>query len=89
MERIAEETLPPGFAYEWTDLSYQQKAAGNTANYIFPLCVLFVFLALSTMSDSATLNDQQPATDEGNSDEQTSERGKDQEGVDDEQTGSP
>lgn len=52
MERIAEETLPPGFAYEWTDLSYQQKAAGNTAVYIFPLCVLFVFLALSAQYES-------------------------------------
>lgn len=52
MERIAEETLPPGFSYEWTDLSYQQKSAGNTAIYIFPLCVLFVFLALSAQYES-------------------------------------
>lgn len=52
MERIVEETLPPGFGYEWTDLSYQQKAAGNTAIYIFPLCVLFVFLALSAQYES-------------------------------------
>lgn len=52
MERIAEETLPPGFAYEWTDLSYQQKSAGNTAIYIFPLSVLFVFLALSAQYES-------------------------------------
>ncbi|HBE67064.1 MAG TPA: hydrophobe/amphiphile efflux-1 family RND transporter [Planctomycetaceae bacterium] len=52
MERIADETLPPGFSYEWTDLSYQQKAAGDTALYIFPLCVLFVFLALSAQYES-------------------------------------
>lgn len=52
MERIAAETLPPGFGYEWTDLSYQQKSAGNTAIYIFPLCVLFVFLALSAQYES-------------------------------------
>ncbi len=52
MERIVEETLPPGFGYEWTDLSYQQKAAGNTAIFIFPLCVLFVFLALSAQYES-------------------------------------
>ena len=52
MERIADETLPPGFAYEWTDLAYQQKAAGNTAIYIFPLCVLFVFLALAAQYES-------------------------------------
>ncbi len=52
IEQIAEETLPPGFAYEWTDLSYQQKAAGNTAIYIFPLCVLFVFLVLAAQYES-------------------------------------
>lgn len=52
MERIAEDTLPPGFGYEWTDLAYQQKAAGNTALFIFPLCVLFVFLALSAQYES-------------------------------------
>ncbi|MCG6154193.1 efflux RND transporter permease subunit [Rubinisphaera margarita] len=52
MERIAEETLPPGFGFAWTDLTYQQKAAGNTAMFIFPLCVLFVFLALSAQYES-------------------------------------
>lgn len=52
MERIAEETLPPGFAYEWTDIAYQQNEAGNTALYIFPLCVLFVFLALAAQYES-------------------------------------
>ncbi|QDT95981.1 efflux RND transporter permease subunit [Gimesia aquarii] len=52
MERIADETLPPGFGFEWTDLSYQEKAAGNTALFIFPLSVLFVFLALSAQYES-------------------------------------
>ncbi len=52
MERIARETLPPGFGFEWTDIAYQQRAAGNTIVYIFPLCVLFVFLALSAQYES-------------------------------------
>ncbi|QGJ71551.1 Multidrug efflux RND transporter permease subunit [Planctomycetales bacterium 10988] len=52
MDRLAEETLPPGFGFAWTDISYQQIAAGNTAIYIFPLCVLFVFLALSAQYES-------------------------------------
>ncbi len=52
MERIADETLPPGFGYEWTDIAFQQNKAGNTALYIFPLCVLFVFLALSAQYES-------------------------------------
>ncbi|MCA9134428.1 MAG: efflux RND transporter permease subunit, partial [Planctomycetales bacterium] len=52
LERLAAERLPEGFGYEWTDLSYQERKAGNTALYIFPLCVLFVFLALSAQYES-------------------------------------
>lgn len=44
VERIATEVLPPGMEIAWTDLAYQERLAGNTAIYIFPLCVLFVFL---------------------------------------------
>lgn len=52
MEKIAAETLPRGFSYAWTDLAYQQIAAGNTMLYIFPLCVLFAFLALAAQYES-------------------------------------
>ncbi|MCC9600266.1 multidrug efflux RND transporter permease subunit [Stieleria sp. JC731] len=52
MEQLADETLPPGFGYEWTDIAFQQKEAGNTAAYIFPICVLFVFLALAAQYES-------------------------------------
>ena len=52
MEEIADEVLPEGYGYEWTDIAYQQKSAGNTSLYIFPLCVLFVFLALSAQYES-------------------------------------
>ncbi|MGL4511492.1 MAG: efflux RND transporter permease subunit [Lacipirellulaceae bacterium] len=52
MEKLADETLPDGFGYEWTDLSYQERAAGSTALFIFPLCVLFVFLALAAQYES-------------------------------------
>ncbi len=44
MERVLKETLPNGFGYEWTDLTYQQKSAGNTALIVFPICVMLVFL---------------------------------------------
>jgi len=54
MEKLAE-SLPPGIGYEWTDLAYQQKAAGNTAIFIFPLCVIFVFLALAAQYESWSL----------------------------------
>ncbi|MEZ6079856.1 MAG: efflux RND transporter permease subunit [Pirellulaceae bacterium] len=52
MEQILAEQLPDGFGYEWTDLSYQEKQAGNIVLFIFPLCVLFVFLALSAQYES-------------------------------------
>jgi gold/copper resistance efflux pump len=47
MEKIASETLPPGMAFEWTELAYQEKQAGNTAMYVFPLSVLLAFLILA------------------------------------------
>ncbi|TWU55875.1 efflux RND transporter permease subunit [Rubripirellula reticaptiva] len=52
MENIAAETMPPGFGYEWTELAYQEKQAGNTILYLFPLAVLFVFLALAAQYES-------------------------------------
>ncbi len=55
MERILDETLPPGFTYEWTDLTYQEILAGNTALLIFPLCLLLVYLVLAAQYESLTL----------------------------------
>jgi multidrug efflux pump len=52
MERILRDTLPNGFGYEWTDLTFQQKSAGNTALFVFPICVLLVFLILSAQYES-------------------------------------
>lgn len=52
IEQIASEKLPDGFGIEWTDLAYQERQAGNTALFIFPLCVLFVFLTLSAQYES-------------------------------------
>jgi multidrug efflux pump subunit AcrB len=55
MERLAHANLPAGMSFEWTDLAYQQRAAGNTAVFIFPLCVLLVFLTLAAQYESWTL----------------------------------
>jgi hydrophobe/amphiphile efflux-1 (HAE1) family protein len=55
MERIAAETLPNGIGFEWTELTYQQKLAGNTAIFVFPLCVLLVFLVLAAQYESWSL----------------------------------
>jgi gold/copper resistance efflux pump len=55
MERIAEEELPDGMTYEWTDLTYQEQAAGNAALYVFPLAVLMAFLILAAQYNSWSL----------------------------------
>jgi hydrophobe/amphiphile efflux-1 (HAE1) family protein len=55
MERVLNETLPNGFGYEWTDLTFQQKSAGNTALLEFPICVMLVFLILSAQYESWAL----------------------------------
>jgi len=55
MERVLHDTLPNGFGYEWTDLTFQQKTAGNTAVLIFPICVMLVFLILSAQYESWAL----------------------------------
>ncbi|MFL5639708.1 MAG: efflux RND transporter permease subunit, partial [Gemmatimonadaceae bacterium] len=55
MERLANETLPNGIGYEWTELTYQQKLAGNTAVLVFPLCILLVFLVLAAQYESWSL----------------------------------
>ncbi|WFC41733.1 multidrug efflux RND transporter permease subunit [Pseudoxanthomonas sp. SE1] len=55
IDRIAAETLPPGMTYEWTDLTYQQIIAGNSAIWILPLCVLLVFFVLAAQYESLTL----------------------------------
>ena len=55
MEKLANDNLPNGMSYEWTELTYQQILAGNTAILVFPLCVLLVFLVLSSLYESWSL----------------------------------
>ena len=53
--RIAAETLPKGFAFEWTELTYQETLAGNSAMLVFPIAILLVFLVLAAQYESLTL----------------------------------
>jgi len=50
--RILDETLPKGMGYEWTELTYQQILAGDTAILVFPVCVLLVYLVLAAKYES-------------------------------------
>ncbi|MFJ3487490.1 efflux RND transporter permease subunit [Pseudomonas sp. NPDC090202] len=55
MEKLLAEELPRGMTYEWTDLTYQQILSGNTALFVFPLCVLLAFLVLAAQYESWSL----------------------------------
>ncbi len=54
MEQMAESRLPPGFGYQWTGMSYQEKLAGSGQAVIFLLAVLAVFLVLAAQYESWT-----------------------------------
>ncbi|WP_417780850.1 efflux RND transporter permease subunit [Stutzerimonas xanthomarina] len=55
MERLLQAELPNGMSFEWTELTYQQILAGNTAMFVFPLCVLLAFLVLAAQYESWSL----------------------------------
>jgi len=55
VEKLAKENLPRGMEFEWTDLTYQRILAGNSAIYVYPLCVLLVFLVLAAQYESFRL----------------------------------
>ncbi|WP_298189235.1 efflux RND transporter permease subunit [uncultured Pseudomonas sp.] len=55
MANLLKEELPKGMSFEWTDLTYQQILAGNSAIFVFPLCVLLAFLVLAAQYESWSL----------------------------------
>jgi multidrug efflux pump len=55
MDSLAEQEMARGMATEWTELTYMEILAGSTAAFIFPLCVLFVFLTHSAEYESWAL----------------------------------
>jgi hydrophobic/amphiphilic exporter-1 (mainly G- bacteria), HAE1 family len=55
MARLADQTLPYGLDFAWTEVAFQQVTAGNIGIIIFPLCVLFVFLVLAAQYESWSL----------------------------------
>ena len=55
MEELAAQILPEGVSYEWTEIAYQQKAAGNSGMIVFVFAVVFVFLVLAAQYEAFTL----------------------------------
>jgi multidrug efflux pump len=55
MERLASSSLPRNMKFEWTDMSYLELLAGNTATVIFGFAVVMVFLVLAAQYESWSL----------------------------------
>jgi multidrug efflux pump len=55
MQDLADRELPGAMSYEWTEITYMQITAGNTAMLIFALAVTFVFLVLAALYESWSL----------------------------------
>jgi gold/copper resistance efflux pump len=55
IERVAQRTLPKGFAFEWTDLTYQQARDGDSSAWVFVLAMLLAYLLLAVQFNGFAL----------------------------------
>ncbi|MEL6301612.1 MAG: multidrug efflux RND transporter permease subunit [Pseudomonadota bacterium] len=55
VQDLARQALPRGMDIAWTGLTYQEATQGNTAIYVFPLCIVFVYLVLAALYESWAL----------------------------------
>ena len=55
MQDVAEKKMPRSMGYDWTELTYLQLQAGNSATFVFFLAVVFVFLVLAAQYESWSL----------------------------------
>ena len=52
MDQIGQHQLPPGSGYEWTAMSYQEKAVGSQMYFVFGLALLLVYFVLAGQYES-------------------------------------
>ena len=52
LKEVAAKTLPQGYGYEFSGLSYEELQAGSKTIYIFILSLVFVFLFLAALYES-------------------------------------
>jgi len=55
MEKLAKQTLPAGYAYEWTGTALQEKAASGQTGFILALAVVFAYLFLVGLYESTAI----------------------------------
>ena len=52
MEQVAATALPPGYGFEWSGISLQEKESAGKAVVVFGLAIVFVFLFLAALYES-------------------------------------
>ncbi len=52
MEQVAASTLPPGFSYEWTGTTFQQRLSQGSDAAVFGFAAILVFLFLAALYES-------------------------------------
>ncbi|MGE0416057.1 MAG: efflux RND transporter permease subunit [Acetobacteraceae bacterium] len=52
MEQVSNATLPPGSSFDWSAMSFQEKAVGNQIIFAFGLAILLVYLVLAGQYES-------------------------------------
>ncbi len=52
MQEVADSMLPPGFGYEWTGTTFQEKQAQGNEAAIFAFSSILVFLSLAALYES-------------------------------------
>jgi len=55
MEEVARATLPAGYGFEWSDISFQEKRAAGQLGAILAMAVLFAYLFLVGLYESWTI----------------------------------
>lgn len=52
MERVADKTLPEGYTYDWSGMSYQERKSSGQVSILFALALLFAYLFLVAQYES-------------------------------------
>lgn len=55
IERVAAQSLPAGYTYEWSGMTREEILSGNQVIYVFAICLLFVYLLLCAQYESFLL----------------------------------